>query len=191
MDTNWSQLYKPSRTASLDDIAQAIHDTVSMDEVIKVYCPGLRPRARRIPCPFHNGKDPNLSYTQHGWKCFVCGASGDAISFVKDKLGLSTRFDAMHRLNEDLRLNLPLYGEATTTFSAEAAQRKRESEERQKAVDAWWETYHAYMDEWITLDTQLRSLDLQDPARAYDRAVMIGRQTIVEYYLDSMPEEPR
>lgn len=37
-------------------------------------------------CPFHNDHDPSLSISPEKqiYKCFVCGAGGDAISFVKE-----------------------------------------------------------------------------------------------------------
>jgi DNA primase len=43
----------------------------------------------RGPCPFHHGKDPNFSVTMRGgYKCFVCGESGDVFTFVQRHLGL-------------------------------------------------------------------------------------------------------
>jgi len=42
----------------------------------------------RGPCPFHHGKNANFSVTQHGYKCFVCGESGDVFTFVQKHLGL-------------------------------------------------------------------------------------------------------
>jgi DNA primase len=42
----------------------------------------------RGPCPFHHGKNANFSVTQYGYKCFVCGESGDVFTFVQKHLGL-------------------------------------------------------------------------------------------------------
>lgn len=46
----------------------------------------------RAPCPFHGGKNPNLSVNSHEqfYHCFKCGEGGGAISFVQkyDNLGL-------------------------------------------------------------------------------------------------------
>jgi DNA primase len=43
----------------------------------------------RGPCPFHHGKDPNFSVTTRGgYKCFVCGESGDVFTFAQKHLGL-------------------------------------------------------------------------------------------------------
>lgn len=35
-------------------------------------------------CPFHNGRSFNVSPTKGFYKCFGCGKSGSAISFVID-----------------------------------------------------------------------------------------------------------
>jgi DNA primase len=43
----------------------------------------------RGPCPFHHGKNDNFSVTARGgYKCFVCGESGDVFTFVEKQLGL-------------------------------------------------------------------------------------------------------
>ena len=44
----------------------------------------------RGPCPFHGGKNPNFSVSprRNAYHCFKCGASGDAIGFVREHLGM-------------------------------------------------------------------------------------------------------
>jgi DNA primase len=43
----------------------------------------------RGPCPFHHGKNDNFSVSARGgYKCFVCGESGDVFTFVEKQLGL-------------------------------------------------------------------------------------------------------
>jgi DNA primase len=43
----------------------------------------------RGPCPFHHGKNNNFSVSaKGGYKCFVCGESGDVFTFVQKHLGL-------------------------------------------------------------------------------------------------------
>jgi DNA primase len=44
----------------------------------------------RGPCPFHGGKNPNFSVSprRNQYHCFKCGVSGDAISFVRERLGM-------------------------------------------------------------------------------------------------------
>ena len=184
---DWSKGYKRESKASWDNIAEAIHDTVTMGEIVKVYAPSPPPRHNRIPCPFHNGKDYNLSFMPHGYKCFVCGATGDAIAFVKDLLGLSTRADAMRRINQDLGLRLPLDGEVDARFSETAINRRKEAQERERIRQEWWAQYHALMDEWIECDKVKRTAEpMSDEwCNAVKRLEYIG------YLLDGLPPEPR
>ena len=184
---DWSKGYKRESKASWEDIAEAIHDTVTMGEIVKVYAPSPPPRHNRIPCPFHNGKDYNLSLMPHGYKCFVCGAAGDAIAFVKDLLGLSTRADAMRRINSDLRLNLPLDTAVNSTQNAELSRRRAEAEKRRKEVQAWWDRYHELMDAWTECD---RVRSTADPNSA-EYADAVKRIDYLSYQLDELPPEPR
>lgn len=183
----WSKGYKRERKASWEDIADAIRDTVTMGEIVKVYAPSPPPRHNRIPCPIHHGKDYNLSFTPHGYRCFVCGAAGDAIGFVKDVLGLSTRSDAMRRINQDLGLRLPLDGDVDAGFNAETERRRKEAQERERIRQEWWTQYHAWMDEWIECDKVVRTAEpLSD-----EWCTAVKRLEYLGYLLDGMPQEPR
>ena len=144
--------FRAERTPEWQDIAQAIRDSVTMEDAVRMYVPGTVPRHHRIPCPFHNGKDYNFSYNTHGYKCFVCGASGDVIGFVKDICECSTRSDAMKRINLDFDLRLPVDGNVDITFSAEARKRREEAERRQREHDEWERRYHEALDRWTELD---------------------------------------
>ena len=178
--------FRPERRASIADIAQTIHDTVTMDEVLSIYCPASPRRNHRMPCPLHNGKDFNFSYTRHGYKCFVCGASGDVISFVKEFCETATRLDAIKRLNADLGLNLPIDCEVDEIQSANLALRRAEAQKREEAEKAWDAKYNALMDAWCKLDNESRVET--DP---YELARIREAMTQLEYDLDSMPQKPR
>lgn len=178
---DWSKTFSPERKADWSDIAAAIRNNVTMEDVIRAYAPGLRTRNNRAPCPFHNGKDYNFSYTRSGYKCFVCGESGDVISFVKGIRDMPTRVDAMKRINADLRLNLPIDGTVNAEISADLAraraERKRQEEENARRVDE----YHALLDEWIRLDQTKRTAD---PA-SKEYADAVKRIDYIGYLLDT------
>lgn len=178
--------FQPERKVEWEDIAQAIHDTVAMDEVVRFYVPGVTPRHSRIPCPFHNGKDYNLSYTPHGYRCFVCGASGDVVGFVKDACELATRSDAMKRINQDFHLNLPIDANVDVHISAEIQKRMAEADRKRQEIEAWESRYNALMDAWCKLDNESRvETDPYELARIREGMVRL------EYDLDSMPEKPK
>lgn len=54
----------------------------------------------RCKCPIHGGDNNNFSYDLKRFHCFVCGASGDSISFVQHFFNLSF-CDALEKLGRD------------------------------------------------------------------------------------------
>lgn len=172
---------------SWEDVAEAIHESVTMEEVLHTYVPGIQKRGHRCPCPLHQGKDLNFSYTERGYKCFVCGASGDVVAFVKEVCELSTRADAMKRINADLRLNLPIGCEITPGEDKVLQERRRRAEEKRRTHDEWERGLQKLWDEWCRLDYhRLFCAPGSDP---WIEAVQnIDR---VSYEIDCYPEEPR
>ena len=188
LDVSWTDRYQKEHRASWEDIADAIHETVTMDEAVKTYLPGIDTRYHRIPCPIHNGKDRNFSYTDRGYKCFVCGASGDVISFVQTILSLRDRTDAMKRINADFRLGLPLDREITVAENKALEERRKALREKEERRAEWEAGYHRLWDEWCRLDRQRMFCRVGTPA--WSEAVKnIDR---VAWEIDCYPvEEPR
>ena len=184
---NWQTAYRPERVADWSDIAAAIRDAVTMDEVIRMYAPSTAIRNHRCPCPFHNGKDNNFSFTDHGYKCFVCGASGDAVGFVKDICQLKDRKSAMLRINADFCLNLPVSGTISAIQSANLALKRAERDRKEKAHAEWEETYRSLWAEWIECDKAKRTADPESDAYA----TAVKRIDYVGYLIDNLPQEPR
>ena len=184
---DWTKAYRPERKADWADIADAIHNAVTMDDVIHAYAPEVRTRNRRCPCPIHNGKDLNFSYTRNGYKCFVCGASGDAIGFAQTMCGLHSRADAMKRINADFRLNLPINGTLSAIQSADLALKRVERERKEKAHAEWEETYNSLWAEWIECDKAKRTADPE--SENYANAVK--RIDYISYKIDCLKAEPR
>ena len=109
------------------------------------------------------------------------------ISFVKEVQRCPTRGDAMKRINADFHLNLPLDSAVSEAQSAEIDRRRAEAQERKKRIDAWWERYHALTDEWIECDKVKRTAE--PFSDAWNAAVL--RLEILDYELNSLPDEPR
>ena len=184
---DWNAAYKRERRATWDEIAQAIHDTVTVADIVRTYLPEYTPRHNRIPCPIHNGKDYNFSYTQSGYKCFVCGASGDVIALVKEVCELSTRADAMKRINADLRLGLPIGCEITQADENAIRERQKAARERERVRQEWEDGYNALWDEWCRLDRQRMCC----PPGTKEYADTVEALTRVGYDIDCYPQEPR
>ena len=184
---DWKKGFAPERKIDWADIADFIRDAVPMVHAIDYYYPELTPRHGRIPCPLHGGKDYNFSLHGSVYKCFVCGATGDVITFVKETQGCSTRVDAMKRINADFMLHLPIDANVTAEFSKEMARRRAEREKKEKAHEEWEETYRSLWAEWIECDKAKRTADPE--SEEYANAVK--RIDYVAYRLNALPSEPR
>ena len=92
---------------------QAVRQRVQIEEVVADFLP-LKKRGRNLwaCCPFHQENTPSFSVspTKGFYKCFGCGAAGDAISFVQQIEGISfieaVRYLAK-KYNIDLQENAP------------------------------------------------------------------------------------
>jgi DNA primase len=73
-----------------DDVVDRVREEADIVSIIGEFVKLKRVgNSFRGPCPFHHGKDPNFSITTRGgYKCFVCGESGDVFTFVQKHLGL-------------------------------------------------------------------------------------------------------
>lgn len=69
--------------------AADLKERITMPELLKHY--GIPHSSKRISCPLHNGKDKNFSFNDHFYRCFVCGKSGDVISFAMEYNNLTFR----------------------------------------------------------------------------------------------------
>jgi len=78
-------------------------------------------------CPFHAEKSPsfNVIPSKQFYHCFGCGASGDAIRFLTEHLGLGF-VEAVNELAHDVGLQVP--ADEASAQQREQAQRQRERE---------------------------------------------------------------
>ena len=86
-------------------------------------------------CPFHNDTRPSVSFKNGRFRCWSCGASGDAIDYVSRLFSLGT-VDAARKLDADFHLGLS----RKNTDSLEAQQKKEEH----KAIVA----AHSAFEQW-------------------------------------------
>ncbi|MDD3491303.1 MAG: CHC2 zinc finger domain-containing protein, partial [Paludibacter sp.] len=76
-------------------------------------------------CPFHADKSPSLtvSSAKQMYKCFACGAGGDAIKYIQESDGL-TFYEACKFLARRANIELPADTEQTPEERAAAAKRE-------------------------------------------------------------------
>lgn len=182
---NWASEFRAERRTDISDISATIRETVMMEDVVHTYLPSVQTRRNRIPCPFHNGKDYNLSFSETGYKCFVCGEAGDQIKFVSSLLQIS-RIEAMKRMNFDLNLNLPIGEYATAAQKTHISRNVKAAKERQEAMDAYKKRYGELMAEWIRLDNiRNNAYPMSD-----EWCDAIKKLPTIEHLLDEL-EEPK
>ena len=73
-----------------DDVVERVREEADIVSIVGEYVKLKRVgNSFRGPCPFHHGKNDNFSVTlRGGYKCFVCGESGDVFTFIQKHLGL-------------------------------------------------------------------------------------------------------
>ena len=184
--------YRRERTATIADIATAIVDTVTIEDALSLYRPDIQPRHHRCPCPIHNGKDYNLSYTDRGFKCFVCNEAGDVIHFVQGMFSLPTRLDAMKKISSDFDVGVYFNSPVSAEASAKVNKAREEHESKRKEWEAWEKKYHDTLDEWIELD-RIISISPQDPEFDFKKYCEAkSKIVLVDYRLNQvLDEEPR
>ena len=103
---------KPQQKSSINckfyeiDIFGQIKSMLDIISVIEYY--GFSVNSKNfVLCPFHRENNPSFKIYDDNFYCFGCGASGTIIDFVMKYFGLSN-IEAVKKLNDDFRLNLPI-----------------------------------------------------------------------------------
>jgi DNA primase len=94
---------------NLPDYVAELKDRLDIYTVVNRYVTLKKSGSRYIGiCPFHNDRKPSMYVTpQMGiYKCFVCGAGGDAIKFVQEYEKLPF-MDALKQLSQEAGLPMP------------------------------------------------------------------------------------
>lgn len=112
------------------DPFEVVREQITAQEAARVYGLTIDRRGWAL-CPFHPDHKPSMSFKGGRFRCWVCGASGDAVDLVRGLFG-GTYMDSLQRLNRDFSLNLPLGGKSTPQQRAEAIERKRIRELHQR-----------------------------------------------------------
>lgn len=153
-------------------LIQEIKNRIDMLDILRKY--GLEPkRGNRIPCPLHRGKDANFSFKDGRFKCFVCGESGDVISFVEKYYKVSFA-EALEIINRDFNLGLPI-GEKTTLrkaryFEQQAKEAEKKANEERKEKELLYREAERAFEKWKSLDEATRDLRPKNEGEGFDDA---------------------
>ena len=98
---------------SLDDLKQKIKEEIPISSIIGNYLSIKRSGSAQVSvCPFHNDTKPSMNINDNKkiFKCFACGAAGDAISFVMKHRNLDY-VDALKEICSKQGINFDSYQE--------------------------------------------------------------------------------
>lgn len=154
-----------------EDVA-AVREATDLGSLIGAYV-GLRPQGRRLVglCPFHEERTPSFTVNPDlgVYHCFGCGASGDAISFLRAVEHLDFT-EAVTRLAE--RAGIPLH---QSPGADRAGQRRRRLEEVLTAAIDFY--HHRLCDD-----------PAGEPARAYLAERGVRADLVARYHLGFAPD---
>ena len=140
-------------------------------------------------CPFHADTKPSLSFKNGRFRCWACGASGDAVDLTKHLFVLSP-LEAAERLILDFGLNIPIR-EKTTPEQAEAVRRQHQIAEAHQQFEEWRRTFTNSLNEAFRAGHVLLK---NFPEHLSDsQATAIQMHETLEYWADTLmhgtPEE--
>lgn len=130
--------------------AQAIRDTVTMDQIMSLY--GYKAKKGFICCPFHGEKTASLKIYPNtgGWHCFGCDRGGSVIDFVMEHEGCDFR-TAVVAIDKALGLKL--------TNPYELPEDARREARIQDMLDKFVDAVYAYCDIVIKMTEMQRDRD--------------------------------
>lgn len=113
------------------NVESRIREVVTMEKAFERYCPQIKCRGNRAPCPIHGGTHDNMTFTDTVFYCHVCHAGGDVIGFVQQLFKID-RARAVLKLSSDYGIYVTRQSKAVAR-AAEIA-RKRYQEDRARRL---------------------------------------------------------
>ncbi len=96
---------------SLSELIKIIEDKANISEIVSDYITLEKKGNNHVGlCPFHSDSNPSMSVSDQKniFKCFVCGAGGNAISFVQNYEGINF-IEAVKKVSESLKIDWTKY----------------------------------------------------------------------------------
>ena len=157
-----------------EDTIARVRESVDLVELIREQVPGLKRAGRnwRARCPFHQERTPsfNVNPEMGVYKCFGCGAGGDAYKFLMQTEGL-TYPEAIHKLAQ--RVGIVIQEDQNAPSSAES----REREQLYSVMDDAARFYHRML---------LESAEAED-VRNYVAKRGLDRQSLERFLIGFAP----
>ncbi len=132
---------------------QQVKEQLHLQDVAERYT-AQTARQGKLLCPFHDDKHPSMQLKNERFRCYACGAHGDAIDFTA-QLFAEPPAQAVARLAADFALNLPSQTPATPAQQRAWQQAAAEQARAKALADAFaqWDA-----DTYDALSTMHRTL---------------------------------
>lgn len=126
------------------EASKILDDYLTLPEVFQYY--GYEIKNGFCNCPFHNERTASCKVNRVQFNCFGCGASGNAVSFVKKLFNLDFK-TAIQKLNSDFNLNL-LNCDLTEEQKIKIKQKKLENYKKNIEINQFEEIKQQYFEAW-------------------------------------------
>jgi DNA primase len=162
-----------SSPSSLQDVLLRVKETADIVAIVGQYVPLKRAGSRYVGvCPFHNDRHPSMNVNPRMgiYKCFACGAGGDAIKFVQEfeKIGF---IEALKQVAAKAGVPVP------ENFAAG----KKEDGDRTALVLAANQ---------IALQAYTEAIDKHEAWRKYLDERGLKRETVKQFQIGCAPDQP-
>ena len=117
----------------MQGLFEECRERISAQEVAVYY--GGHIEHGKMLCPFHGDVHPSMSFKNGCFRCWACGAAGDAVNYVSKLFGLS-QIEALQKINADFNLALPIDRPPTREERKKAEKRQAITDMRQQ-YEAW------------------------------------------------------
>lgn len=168
------------------DIFRQVRETVTAQMAAENYGITIDHHQKAL-CPFHHDHHPSMTFRGGRFRCWSCGASGDAIEFTGKLFGLKP-LDATRKLNEDFNLGIPL----DKPLSPKEREQARKEAERRREVNTSFTAFQKWREDMVLqlcrcvylgnfVEREMATLDLSE-----DAAEALRRREQAEYLADTL-----
>ena len=122
----------------ISNIFEVCKSMISAKDVVQRYGIVINRRGKAL-CPFHADHHPSMTFREGRFRCWACGAHGDAIDLAAHLLDVKPIL-AVRQLNDVFGLGLPLDPRPPPPEGIKAAKHRGELTNTYHAYEAWRST---------------------------------------------------
>lgn len=168
----------------MNDIFRETREHVTAEDAARHYGLTFNSRGWAV-CPFHQDRNPSMSFRAGRFHCWACNASGDSIDFTSKLLNLSL-LDAVKRLNADFDLGLNLERRKPPPEERREVQRRKEIARVHRQFEEWQSNMIRQLSVCLRLtNTTLKNIESLDQLTNV-QALAIREQARFEWLADTL-----